>query len=61
MKNPQANDIVERSHQTTNNMTRCFGLNALDLEPNEPFGEILARIGWAPRSTCYASLEAYPG
>ena len=61
VKNPQANRIVERVHQTVNNMIRCFDLNNLDLDPNDPFGDILARIGWAVRSTYHTTLEATPG
>ena len=45
VKNPQANGIIERVYQTVNNMTRCFDLNTLQLDLNDPFGEILARIG----------------
>ena len=42
-------------------MIRCFDLNALDLDPKDPFGEIIARVGWAARSTHHAALQATPG
>ena len=61
VKNPQSNGIVERVHQVINNMIRCFDLNHLDLDPNNPFGDIVARIGWAVRSTYHTTLQATPG
>ena len=39
VKNPQANSIVERVHQTVNNMIRCFDLNTLQLNPKDPLGK----------------------
>jgi len=61
VKNPQANGIIERVHQVINNMIRCFELDKLDLDPNDPFGDIIARISWAVRSTYHTTLQASPG
>ena len=60
VKNPQANGIVERVHQVINNMIRCFELETLDLDPVDPFGDIIARISWAVRSTYHTTLQATP-
>ena len=61
VKNPQANGIIERVHQVINNMIRCFELDKLDLDPNDPFLDIVARISWAVRSTYHTTLQASPG
>ena len=37
VKNPQANAIVERVHQTLNNMLRTENLDEKDLDKNDPF------------------------
>ena len=42
-------------------MAHCFDLNTRDLDPNEPFGDMLARIGLAVRSTHHTTLEASRG
>ena len=36
-------------------------MGTLDLDKHDPFGEILARIAWAIRSTYHTSLQASPG
>ena len=42
-------------------MLRIFDFDNLQLDENDPFGEILARVGWAVRSTYHTSLRATPG
>ena len=42
-------------------MIRCFDLDTLSLDPKDPFGDILARIGWAICSTYHTTLQATPG
>lgn len=61
VKNPQASGIAERTHPTANRMIGCFDLNTLDLDPKDPFGEIIARVGWAAGSMHHATLQATPG
>lgn len=60
-KNPQANSIIERVHQTIGNMIRSFNLDDADLDPNDPYGDLLASVAWAVRSTYHTTLEATPG
>ena len=61
IKNPQANGIVERVHQVIGDMLRAFNIDELSLDKEDPFGEILARVGWAIRSTYHTTLQATPG
>ena len=62
IKNPQANGIVERVHQVIGgDMLRAFNIDELSLDKEDPFGEILARVGWAIRSTYHTTLQASPG
>ena len=42
-------------------MLRSFDLDNLNLDPNDPFSDVLARIRWAARSTYHTTLEASPG
>ena len=61
VKNPQSNGIIERVHGTIKNMLRSFNMEQLQLDPCNPFGEIIARVAWAVRSTYHTSLGASPG
>jgi len=60
-KNPQANAIIERVHQTLGNTIRTFNLDDADLDPRDPYGDLLASVAWAVRSTYHTTLEATPG
>ena len=42
-------------------MLRAFNIDELSLDKEDPFGEILARVGWAICSTYHATLQATPG
>ena len=61
VKNPQSNRIVECVHQVINNMLRCFDIDNLELEENDPIGDIISCISWAARSTYHTTLQATPG
>ena len=51
-RNPQANAIVERVHQTIGNMIRTFDLYANDgIDDDDPWSGILAAVMAAMRST----------
>lgn len=57
-RNPQANAIVERVHQTVGNMIRTQQVQSSD-EPN-PLRGVLAAVGFAVRSTYHTTLQATP-
>ena len=58
-RNPQANSMVERAHQTVHNMIRTNQLHA-DPNPEERIDGILSAIGFAMRSTYHTTLKATP-
>ena len=57
-RNPQANAIIERIHQTLGNIVRTFELQ--DLSDNNPWQGILAAAMFALRSTFHTTLQATP-
>ena len=59
--NPQANAVLERVHQTIDNMIRTMDLENVSLNNFQPWEDILASIGWAVRSTHHTTLGASPG
>ena len=40
---------------------QTFNLDELDLDPIDPWGEMMANIAWAVRSTYHTVLQASPG
>ena len=61
-RNPQANAIVERAHQTLGNLIRSFQLQDKPYyDPDDPWGGILAAVAFALRSTYHTTLQAMPG
>jgi transposase InsO family protein len=59
-RNPQANAILERIHQTIGNMIRTFELNEIELDEKEPWNGILAAVMFATRATYHTTLKATP-
>ena len=60
-RNPQANAIVERVHQTVGNMIRTFELYDNDkLDDNDPWSGILTAVMAAVRSTYSTTTQAAP-
>ena len=60
-RNPQANAIVERVHQTVHNMIRTTGLtDASDLSDDYGFQGILSAVRRAVNSTVHTTLRATP-
>ncbi len=57
-RNPQANAIIERVHQTIGNIIRAFDVQAMD--SNDPWGGILAATMFAVRATFHTTLQASP-
>jgi transposase InsO family protein len=57
-RNPQANAIIERVHQTIGNIIRTFNVPAMD--SNDPWTGILAATMFAVRATYHTTLQASP-
>ena len=61
-RNPQANAIVERVHQTLGNLIRSFELQDNPyLDTDDPWSGILAAAAFAMCSTYHTTLRAMPG
>ena len=58
VRNPQANAILERVHQTIGNIIRTFSKENLDEE--NPWGGILAATMFAVRATFHTTMQATP-
>ena len=57
-RNPQANSIIERVHQTLGNILRTMELYDQNLDETNPFGGILAATMFAIRSTYHTTTQA---
>lgn len=57
-RNPQANAIVERVHQTIGNMIRTFQVQNMDEE--NPWIGILSAVAFAIRATVHTTTQATP-
>ena len=60
-RNPQANAIVERVHQTIGNIIRTFELQDNYLDEEDPWAGILSATAFAIRSTYHTTLQKTPG
>ena len=60
VRNPQANAIVERVHQTIGNMIRTFELEENYLDKDDPWKGILCAIVFAIRATLHTTLQKSP-
>ena len=60
-RNPQANAIVERVHQTIGNIVRTFELQDNYLDEDDPWKGILAATAFAIRATYHTTLQKSPG
>jgi transposase InsO family protein len=61
VRNPQANAILERVHQTLGNIIRTFELQDKYLDEEDPWAGILSAAAFALRSTYHTTLQASPG
>jgi len=59
-RNPQANSIIERIHQTLGNIIRTFEVHESDLTSNSPWEGILSAAMFALRATYHTTLQATP-
>jgi hypothetical protein len=60
VRNPQANAIVERVHQTIGNIVRTFELENNYLDEEDPWKRILSATAFAVRSTFHTTLRKSP-
>ena len=59
-RNPQANAIIERAHQTIGNVLRTFQVQNTILDKDDPWSGILAANMFAVRATVHTTLQATP-
>jgi RNase H-like domain found in reverse transcriptase/Integrase zinc binding domain/Reverse transcriptase (RNA-dependent DNA polymerase) len=59
-RNPQANAIIERIHQTIGNIIRTFEVQDNYLDEDDPWEGILAATMFAVRATYHTTLQATP-
>ena len=59
-RNPQANSILERAHQTISNILRTFQVNNSKLDLDEPWSKILSAIIFAMQSMVHTTTQATP-
>ena len=60
IKNPQANAVLERVHQVLRNMLRTKNVKKLQLDPEDPWTEVLTSVAYTIRSTYHTTLQATP-
>ena len=59
-RNPQANAMVERAHQTIHNMIRTHQLKGKSDLPNGTWDGLLSAVGFAMRATIHTTTQATP-
>ena len=60
-RNPQANAVLERIHQTIGNMIKSFQIfNREDIDEEDPWSGILAATMFGVRATFHTTLQASP-
>ena len=59
-RNPQANSILERIHQTLGNIIRTFELHKSDLTAEDSWSGILSAAMFALRATYHTTTQATP-
>ena len=59
-RNPQANAIVERVHQTIGNIIRTFELQDNYLDEKDPWSGILSAVAFAIRTTYHTTTQKSP-
>lgn len=60
VRNPQANAIIERVHQTIGNMIRTFSVENMELDETDPWSGVLAATMFAIRATMHTTTQATP-
>ena len=57
-RNPQANSIIERIHQTIGNMIRSFEVHDTSIDEKNPWTRILSAVRFATRATVHTTMQA---
>ena len=60
VRNPQANAIIERIHQTIGNIIRTFQMHSTSPDERNPWKGVLAATMFATRATYHTTLKATP-
>eukprot|EP00957_Ditylum_brightwellii_P082609 6280720-Ditylum_brightwellii.AAC.1 len=60
VRNPQANSIIERIHQTIGNMIRSFEVHDITIDEKDPWTGILSAVRIATRATVHTTMQATP-
>eukprot|EP00957_Ditylum_brightwellii_P175855 13390981-Ditylum_brightwellii.AAC.1 len=56
VRNPQANSIIERIHQTMGNMIRSFEVQDTNINEKDPWTGILGTVRCANRVTVHTTM-----
>ena len=59
-RNPQANSMVERAHQTIHNLIAVQGIESREDLPNGSWDGIISAVGFAMRATIHTTTRATP-
>jgi hypothetical protein len=59
-RNPQANSMVERAHQTIHNLISTQNIKSRQDLPNGTWDGILSAVGFAMRATVHTTMRATP-
>eukprot|EP00957_Ditylum_brightwellii_P146881 11182226-Ditylum_brightwellii.AAC.1 len=60
VRNPQANSIKERIHQTIGNIIRSSEVHSTDIDEKDPWTGILKVVRFAARATLHTTMQAIP-
>ena len=60
VRNPQANAIVERVHQTIGNIIRTYEIQEMDLDNENPWEGVLSSTMFTIRSTVHTTTQHTP-
>ena len=60
IRNPQANDIKKRAHQTIGNIICTFNIQQMDLDNENPYEGVLSSTVFTIRSTVHISTQHTP-
>ena len=59
-RNPQANSVIERIHQTIGNIIRSFQIGQIEIDEQDPWSGVLAATMFATQATYHTTTQATP-